>query len=908
MPEYEAQRLLLFSALAAIGSASLSVGQQVPLAGAQRAFETGAGAQLANTAYRPNEHVVADLNGDGALDVALSHLGNFTSAQISVLLNAGDGELLAPIYYPAPGETAAVVAADLDGDGDVDLAFSRSSEGGGSGQSVLVYRNDGMGRFGAPQQFACGRGPLAIVAGDWNGDGLIDLATANRAAGESDLSLLTNNGLGGFTRTDVPVGPEPYRLATGDLDGDGRPDLVSAHVGAAANEVRILRNTGSGFSAPTILMPDTQRFVQIPSLALGDVDQDGDLDLLYGYAPSTGVPGSSALGLWRNNGAGSFGAVQSISTGYELGGPFSLQIVDVTGDQVNDIIGCARLNHSQWSVLRGLGSGNFAAPQSFVCGEASRWISAADLDRDGDRDVLITNHGSMTLQVHRNEGGIFPGFTHLDVADSYRCESADIDGDGDLDLVALAVNIYVFRNNGRGAFTRTSFFPGGGRFRNFQLRDLDGDRLPEILMVKDSISAPYHFYTCRNLGSGSFAPYQTWTLPNSCGVYVFATLDFDGDGDLDVAANETGGCPSKPALQIYLLANQGNGTFATPTTMDKLGWGLGDLSAADVDRDGAMDLVGSGLTQFGGAPVPTNGFLVLRGRGFGTFDLPVAYPPAPYLQPSLVRAADLDGDGYVELIGAGLGTWGGQDHVVVMRNNGAGAFFPWSGRAAPYSLWYTGTNGLRIADFDNDSRPDVLVGGGEDLVLFKNQGDGRLAPPLRFGIGGQALWATSGDLNRDGAEDAIALAGRVPTTTASEMISIVFGVATARSLSGCSAQPAQLRALTPRAILGSTLLLELEASRTPNGFALLLWGELGLDTRGCGLILPGAGELLLALQPQPLMLSQGLLNGMPARLGVPVPNLPVFAGVRVAMQGVALDPASGASIELSNALVVPLGS
>ncbi len=760
--------------------------QQSPLSSPQRAFETGAGAMLPNTPYRPNEHVVIDLDGDGRLDVAFSQIGNFLTPQVSVAFNNGDGTLGAPLFLAAPGETAAVCAGDLDGDGDVDLAFTQASENGDTGQSVIVYRNQGAGSFAAAESVACGRGPMAIAAVDFDGDGDLDLLTANRKLGESDVSRLTNDGTGHFTRTDHAVGPEPYRLLVGDVNGDGLPDVVTTHL-ESLPEVTVSLNTGSGLAAPIGLFSGApaQPFPgPITALALGDADNDGDLDVLYGNGLLNGVPGSSAMALWKNQGNGSFAAATGIDTGTGFGAPMSMELVDVSGDGIADIIGCGGQALSRWGWMRGLGNGAYALPEIFASGEYSRWISAADIDADGDRDVLITNHGLMTLQVHRNDGGAFPTFLHLDAVDSYRCEAADLDLDGDVDIVALAVSIYTYLNDGHGVFTRQSFFAGSGRYRNFRLVDLDGDGRPEILKVKDSSSAPYHFYTNANLGGGAWGPNQQWTLPGSCGVYYFTALDFDNDGDVDVACNETGGCPSKPFNQVYLLRNQGNGTFGAATTMDKVQWGMSDVDSADFDGDGNVDLVGVGLTQFNGAPAPTHGYLVLRGNGDGTFNTPVAHPLTPFTLTSTVRAADMNGDGFVDFVGAGLGTWGSVDQVVVMLNDGAGGLLPHSAQPAPKSLSFTGTNGIAVADFSNDARPDVLVGGGEDAVLYVNDGNGHLLPGLRHGIGGQALWVATGDFNGDNLRDAAAIALRLPPLTTSEHVSVLFGQAVPTSHGG----------------------------------------------------------------------------------------------------------------------------
>lgn len=128
------------------------------------------------------------------------------------------------------------------------------------------------------------------------------------------------------------------------------------------------------------------------------------------------------------------------------------------------------------------------------------------------------------------------------------------------------------------------------------------------------------------------------------------------------------------------------------------------------------------------------------------------------------------------------------------------------------------------------------------------------------------------------------------------------------SLPGCAGNPATLSAVAATAPLGMPLPLRLNGAATSSGLGLLYLGASGVDGAGCGLQLPGIGELLLALVPAPVGIASGALVGGQLDVAVGVPNLPALAGLIVHLQGVALDALAVPAIELSNALAVKLGN
>lgn len=188
----------------------------------------------------PRGVALGHFNNDSFLDLAVAAND---SRQVSVLLNDGDGTFGAPIALSLGTDLRpeGVVAADLDGDGEMDIAASSS---GDTLNVATVFIRTGAGAFGAPSSYAvAGLNPDGIVAGDFDVDGLIDLATADQDS--AAVSVLRNLGGAAFdTAVALAVGTTPGPLSAVDLDGSAARDLVSANRDSSDISVLMNRKTG----------------------------------------------------------------------------------------------------------------------------------------------------------------------------------------------------------------------------------------------------------------------------------------------------------------------------------------------------------------------------------------------------------------------------------------------------------------------------------------------------------------------------------------------------------------------------------------------------------------------------------------------------------------------------------------
>jgi len=323
---------------------------------------------------------VADLNGDGRSDLAVIDSNDY---YLFTLLNNGVCALncntIAPAVSYAAGTTSKSVAAgDFNGDGKLDVVAAN-----GGANNVSIELGAGDGTFLPSGTYNAGSAPNSVDTGDFNGDGKLDLAVAN--SGSNDVSILLGNGNGTFqSAVAYGAGSSPHGVAVADFNRDGKADLVVANNGSS--NVSILLGSGTG----TFLTAVNYGAGTNPeSVAVGDFNRDGKLDLAVANS------GSNNVSILLGNGDGTFQTATTVSVGTS---PFSIIAADLSGDGKLDLA-VANSGSNNISVLIGNGSGAFAAAVNYAVGTNPRGVSAGDLNNDGKLDLAAANYGSNNVSI-----------------------------------------------------------------------------------------------------------------------------------------------------------------------------------------------------------------------------------------------------------------------------------------------------------------------------------------------------------------------------------------------------------------------------------------------------------------------------------------------------------------------------
>jgi uncharacterized membrane protein len=393
----------------------------------------------------PDSIAVADVNGDGKPDLIVTSscaTNNCAHGTVGVLLGNGDGTFQAAAVYDSGGDDASSVAvADVNGDGKLDVIVTNYYGLISASGDVGVLLGNGDGTFQAAVLYDSG-GWFAnsVVVRDVNGDGKPDLLVATNCAridytcgsplsptqvgfapAISDLKpgsvgVLLGNGDGTFqAAANYETGT--YRaksIGVADVNGDGKLDVivtnqVTSFLLGDGSDVGVLLGNGDGtFQAAVNYVSGGYGFFE--QLVVADVNRDSKPDVLVANtATSQNQPGPGNVGVLLGNGNGTFQAVSVYDSGAKF--PMSVAVADVNGDGNLDIVVANQCQsydncpNGVLTVLLGNGDGTFQAASAVINsgGSLPMSLAVADVNGDGKPDVLLANYSSSTVGVLINE-------------------------------------------------------------------------------------------------------------------------------------------------------------------------------------------------------------------------------------------------------------------------------------------------------------------------------------------------------------------------------------------------------------------------------------------------------------------------------------------------------------------------
>ena len=552
----------------------------------------------------PQDVVSADLDGDGDADVLSASAGDNKIAWYENTDGLGTFGYQQIITTQAV-RAQSVFTADIDGDGDIDVV-SASDTPGHHNMTFTWHENvDGLGTFGAPREIAsqAGRGG-DVYAVDIDGDGDIDVVSAS---GEELVWHENTDGQGTFD-IQHPLPMDDYRgaqtIAAADMDGDGEVDIIAGNY----DLLTLFKSDGNGNFSVSQRIED--RSYSFTSIQATDIDADGDSDILAAMTLSAEFFSHGGKIAWFENTPTGTLEERTITT--RTRDARSVFAADLDGDMSLDVLAASSADH-QIAWYNNIGSADTFPSEHLITPPADdvQAVHVVDIDGDGDMDVLSASGEDATIMLHENVNGAGVFLSRylitppaVPASDSnwfddrfFRSVSAaDLDGDGDLDIVASSAlhdsvhnTIAWYENLGDRSFgpeqeitTKAYFAP------TIFIADVDGDGDQDVLSAADAhyndhFDSTIAWYENTD-GVGTFGAQQIIARDAAGANSVFAT-DVDGDGDTDLLWG------SEFDRMVAWHENlDGSGTFAQQQVIAN-NVPRGFVFAVDLDDDGDADVV-----------------------------------------------------------------------------------------------------------------------------------------------------------------------------------------------------------------------------------------------------------------------------------------------------------------------------
>ncbi len=460
--------------------------------------------------------IAADLNADGRADLVAR-----TSRSLFVVFAGDEGGFAPPVAIP--GVPRSALAADADVDGDFDLVIGQIGK-------VTVRTNDGAGRFGISFDSVLPTNPIALAAGDFDGDHVPDLALAAVAGSTSEVIVLRGGAESAASVVSDPVpltgcadprGCRPHSGTSGDFDGDGKLEVLASITHPGSFAITTTKSGDLEFEGIHVFGGEHPQ-----SVAAGDIDGDGDTDAV------TVDNLDHNLYVHVNDGSGSFGRSPSR---YRVGNaPINVALFDIDGDGALDAAS-ADESGGTVTVLFSDGAGDFSdGKQTLRVGGNPKAVAAGDLDGDGDGDVAVAipSRGRVSVLLNIGERRFGEESSYQTSGQPNHVTMGDFDGDGDLDLATAnsSQTSSIFLNAGDGTFGEATQVAIGQRPYSVMAVDFDGDGWLDLVTGNEASS---NVSILPGRGDGTFdAPTH---VEGGNGLRFVAPGDWDEDGDLDLA-------------------------------------------------------------------------------------------------------------------------------------------------------------------------------------------------------------------------------------------------------------------------------------------------------------------------------------------------------------------------------------
>ncbi len=643
---------------------------------------------------------VADFNGDGNLDLLVSHRWTIDSNGVSLLVGNGQGQFTNIRTIPFVGEPWASVAEDFNGDDRMDFAVTDGLQ-----NKVWIYFGDNTGNFSLSASFQVGNSPYSMNKADFNGDGKTDLIVANSNSPFVSILLAANGSFNAPVSISIANNTNAAYISVGDLNGDNKIDAVVDSVGSNFSGASVLIGNGMGGFT---LSPFLSFSRGAGRLWLADVSNDNKLDII---ATASGFDIANTIRL--GNGDGTFGSeIVFAVAGYT----FSIEVDDFNSDGQMDLAQSGG-GFAEVQIFFGSGNGRFGPATAFVGGQPNS-TAPADYNGDGNTDIAVSNYDLMNVQVMSNNGnGNFSITSTIALPERpWSVFSADFNSDGSPDIATINWHtntgqgrLSVMLNNGNGFAPAVNYFAGSRRFlRSVAVGDLTGDGILDIAVAVVDDRGWLSIF--RGNSNGTFVFSHHLAVGQDINAYPpwgVAIGDLNNDGIKDLAATAAG--------NVFVYLGTGGGNFSPPV-LYPAGNPVAELVLADFNEDGILDAAVTNNDANESSPNFVPRVAILLGNGTGGFLAPTIYPTGRGT--ASIAVADFNNDQNIDLVvGNSYRSAFPDNRVGILYGSGTGTF------SAP-ERFISGINAfdVNVADFNGDGKPDITTANywNEDVSVLYN--------------------------------------------------------------------------------------------------------------------------------------------------------------------------------------------
>ena len=540
-----------------------------------------------------------DVDSDGDMDVLSASLDD---NKIAWYENNGSQSFTARTITTSANSAEDVYAIDVDGDGDIDVLSADN-------QKIAWYENNGSESFTARTIFALSYANT-VRAIDLDSDGDIDVISGQMGEnnGTKHLMWYKNNGSQSFTVHTIESTTNVYSLDLIDFDFDGDIDIVAAganqyHHPHEKDERSVYwyENNGSESFTRNNLSDAiiSTTYDSGTSVYARDMDNDGDIDAISSGLHGTGV-------VWHEN-IGSktkftTRGINHIYPGSNSSSTYDTYPIDLDNDGDLDMLAAhfisnsTEVNPSITWIKNTLDLGQIASWSTSTISTVAydpQAVFMADLDNDGDLDILSASANDDGIAWYENDGNENPGFTHSKISNTPNSSLfvADMDRDGDLDIVGSTA-WYENDGNANPSFSKVAI--SNLTATALFVADMDRDGDMDIVSVVDDADEVSFFENDGN-------PDPSWSKtiiekPGTTGVYPNGPVscfvnDINKDGALDIIVS------ARQSGNVRYYYNEGNKSWTLKKIIANIPGGHSDVFVSDIDQDGDLDIVSSTMSN-----------------------------------------------------------------------------------------------------------------------------------------------------------------------------------------------------------------------------------------------------------------------------------------------------------------------